>query len=141
MPLSQTPFISSDVALDEGADSIQVSAESVASVDPSQSAIVRSAISNSDFFVRDGLTERAVEELERVLRFYPDQPDIHLRILEICREKLPARAALAAGALARIHSAHGDHDAARKYEEEEQQLSRVATLSEINPLRSEEHTS
>ena len=134
MPLSQTPFISSDVALDEGADSIQVSAESVASVDPSQSAIVRSAISNSDFFVRDGLTERAVEELERVLRFYPDQPDIHLRILEICREKLPARAALAAGALARIHSAHGDHDAARKYEEEEQQLSRVATLSEINPL-------
>ena len=125
VPLSQTPFINSDVGL----ESDPGQAQSDSSTDAEEAAIVKGAITNSDFFARDGLTGRAVEELEKVLRVYPDQRDIHKRILEICREPLPKRAAEAAEVLCRIYSDQGESSEAERYDQEAQQLARGAGAS------------
>jgi tetratricopeptide (TPR) repeat protein len=122
LPLSQTPLISADVGLEPGADSVLGVAGAGSVVDPEQAAIVQGAISNSDFFARDGLTERAVEELEKVLRVYPDQGEILRRILDLCREKLPGRAAKAAEDLARFCEEQGNDSEAGQYREEALQL-------------------
>jgi tetratricopeptide (TPR) repeat protein len=134
VPLSQTPLISADVGLEPGADSMQDGARAGLQVDPEQAAIVQGAISNSDFFALDGLTERAVEELEKVLRVYPDQGEIHRRILEICREKLPGRAARAAEDLARICGEQGNDSEAEQYQEEALQLGRLVAGRHTNSL-------
>ena len=47
-----------------------------------EAAMVREALENSDLFSRYGLAEKATAELEKVLATYPDQVDIHRRILE-----------------------------------------------------------
>ncbi|HET7215523.1 MAG TPA: tetratricopeptide repeat protein, partial [Terriglobia bacterium] len=117
VPLSEIPLISSDFGL----ESIPGAAEDGGAAPPAdaeQAAIVKEAMTNSDFFVRDGLTERAVEELEKVLRVYPEQSEIQKRILEVCREKLPGRAAQAAEELARLYTGRGDGSEARRYHEE-----------------------
>jgi tetratricopeptide (TPR) repeat protein len=126
LPLGQTPFMDAEVGLEVGPEFPGEGTTAGNSVDPGQAAIVRGAITNSDFFVRDGLTERAVEELEKVLQVYPDQIDINRRILEICREKLPGRAAQAAEVLAQACSAQGDSGAAKRYHEEALELAQTA---------------
>lgn len=81
-----------------------------------EAALVKEALENSDLFSQYGLAEKAVAELEKVLEPYPDQIDIHRRILEVCLKNLPERGAQAAKELARIHAARGDADLAAKYE-------------------------
>ena len=126
VPLSQTPFIGADISLESGPDSVQGGATAGSLSDPEQAAIVKGAITNSDFFARDGLRERAVEELEKVLRVYPDQREIHQRILEICRGKLPGRAVQAAEVLTRICAEQGESGEAKKYHEEALDLAQSA---------------
>ena len=115
VPLSEIPLIISDVGLESIPGAEQSGAVADLSADPEQAAIVKGAMTNSDFFARDGLTERAVEELEKVLRVYPEQSEIHKRILGVCREKLPGRAVQAAEVLARIYSGWGDGSEAKRY--------------------------
>jgi tetratricopeptide (TPR) repeat protein len=84
--------------------------------DAEQQAMVKEALENSDLFSRYNLVEKAVAELDKVLEIYPDQVQVHRRILEICQKGLPNRAAVAAGALARIFKERGDLAAAKRYE-------------------------
>ncbi len=79
-----------------------------AGVDANQEAMVKEALENSDLFARYNLPEKAIAELEKVLQIYPDQLDIHRRILEISRKGFPERGAVAAAQLARIFAEHGD---------------------------------
>ena len=85
-------------------------------VDAEQEAMVREAIENSDLFARYRLVEKAVAELDKVLAVYPDQVEVLKRILEISHKGMPARAASAASALARIYTAQGDLATAGKYQ-------------------------
>jgi tetratricopeptide (TPR) repeat protein len=91
-------------------------AEKPVAEDAEQEAMVKEALENSDLFARYNLVEKAVAELDRVLEVYPDQIQVHRRILEICQKGLPNRAAVAAGALARIFKERGDLAAAKRYE-------------------------
>lgn len=93
-----------------------ISTAPAAGVEAEQAAMVKEALENSDLFSRYGLVEKAVAELEKVLAVYPEQVDIHKRILEVCQRNQPARAAQAAEALARIHAQQGDSASAKKYE-------------------------
>ena len=86
-----------------------------AGVDVNQEAMVKEALENSDLFTRYNLPEKAIAELEKVLQAYPDQIEIHRRILEISRKGFPERGAVAAAQLARIFTEHGDHETASKY--------------------------
>jgi tetratricopeptide (TPR) repeat protein len=86
-------------------------------VDENEAAAVKEALENSDLFARYGLVDKAVGELERVLETYPDQVDIHERILEISQRTNTARAGVAAAALVRIFTGRGDLGSARRYEE------------------------
>jgi tetratricopeptide (TPR) repeat protein len=85
-------------------------------VDADQQAMVKEALENSDLFTRYNLTEKAIHELEKVLQIYPNQIEVHQRILEISRKGLPERAAEAAAQLARIFTENGDHETASKYQ-------------------------
>ncbi|MGD0227542.1 MAG: tetratricopeptide repeat protein [Terriglobia bacterium] len=84
--------------------------------DADQEAMVKEALENSDLFARYNLTEKAISELEKVLQVYPDQIDVHRRILEICRKGYPERGALAAAQLARIFTELGEVEMASKYQ-------------------------
>ncbi len=84
-------------------------------VDAEQAAMVTEALENSDLFTQYHLPEKAVGELEKVLAVYPDQIEIHKRILEICRKNLPKRATQAAQALARIYTERGETARAERY--------------------------
>ena len=84
--------------------------------DAEQAAMVKEALENSDLFTRYRLPEKALAELDKVLALYPDQVDIHRRILEISRKDLPERAAQAASALARISAQRGDEAGAKRYQ-------------------------
>jgi len=87
-----------------------------ASVDARQESMVKEALENSDLFTRYNLTEKAIAELEKVVQVYPDQVDVHRRILEISYKGFPARGAVAASQLARIFAEHGDAETASKYQ-------------------------
>ena len=69
---------------------------------------MKEALENSDLFARYNLTEKAIAELEKVLQVYPDQIEVHRRILEISRKGFPERGAVAAAQLARIFTELGD---------------------------------
>ena len=85
-------------------------------IDAKQAAMVKEALENSDLFTRYNLPEKAIAELEKVLQIYPDQIDIHRRILEISRKGFPERGAVAAAHLARIFTERGDQDTASNYQ-------------------------
>ena len=85
-------------------------------VDADQELMVKEALENSDLFARYNLTEKAIAELEKVLQIYPDQVEVHRRILELSRKGFPQRGATAAAQLARIFRSHGDEDLAAKYD-------------------------
>jgi len=86
-------------------------------VDAEQATAVKEALENSDLFLRYGLVDKAIAELEKALETYPDQVDIHRRILEICHRSLPERAKSAAETLARIHKQRSDTGESAKYAE------------------------
>jgi tetratricopeptide (TPR) repeat protein len=138
VPLSQTPLMSADVGLESGPVSAQFEGTGGLSSDAEQAAIVKGAITNSDFFARDGLSERAMEELEKVLQVYPDQTEIHKRILAVSRERLPRRAGQAAEELARILEGHGEEGEAKRYRDEALELAQAAAGG--GPLPSLEET-
>src|SRR5947209_7240514 len=70
-----------------------------APLEDAEQAAVKEALENSDLFSRYGLVDRAVAELAKALEVYPDQVEIHERILEICQRNQATRAAQAAEAL------------------------------------------
>jgi pilus assembly protein FimV len=100
----------------QGAEAEALVAPPAGAPSAEEAAMVREALENSDLFSRYGLAEKATVELEKVLAVYPDQVDIHRRILEVCQKNLPDRAKQAAEALARIHAARGETELAEKYQ-------------------------
>jgi tetratricopeptide (TPR) repeat protein len=76
---------------------------------------VHEALRNSDLYARYHLMNKAVAELERVLEIYPDEVEIHRRLVEICGENLPERAEQAAQALVRIYTQQGDVAGAQRF--------------------------
>jgi len=83
---------------------------------PEEAAMVKEALENSDLFNRYNLADKAVGELEKVLAIYPEQVEIHRRILEVSHKGLPERAQQAAEALARIYAKWGDMVSAKRFE-------------------------
>jgi tetratricopeptide (TPR) repeat protein len=77
--------------------------------------MVREALDNSELFARYHLLSRAVAELERVLEVYPDEIEIHKRLVGMCWKDLPERAERAAQALALIYAQQGDAEGARRF--------------------------
>jgi tetratricopeptide (TPR) repeat protein len=106
-------FEEAEVALEPQEGEAAVAAPGAPSAE--EAAMVREALENSDLFSRYGLAEKATVELEKVLVVYPDQVDIHRRILEVCQKNLPDRAKQAAEALAKIHATRGETELAEKY--------------------------
>jgi tetratricopeptide (TPR) repeat protein len=100
----------------EGEGAAPSAAAPVAAPGAEEAAMVREALENSDLFSRYGLAEKATAELEKVLAVFPDQVDIHRRILEVCQKNLPDRAKQAAETLAKIHAARGEKELAEKYQ-------------------------
>jgi tetratricopeptide (TPR) repeat protein len=98
--------------------------------DLAQAEMVKEALENSDLFSRYGLVDKAIGELEKVLAVYPEQTDVHRRILEVCHRGQPARASQAAEALARIHTKQGDLASAKKYQDLAAQLASGAPAEE-----------
>jgi tetratricopeptide (TPR) repeat protein len=129
LPPTPTVVSGTEMALQPEAETRPAGADAALS-DADQANMVQEILENSDLFSRYGLVEKAVAELEKVLAVYPDQMDIHQRILEICGRSLPARARQAAGALARIYTAQGDLENAQKYE----QMARAAGTSAAEEL-------
>jgi tetratricopeptide (TPR) repeat protein len=78
-------------------------------------ALVREALENSELFARYHLVRRAVAELERVLEIYPDETEIHKRLVGMCWRDMPERAEQAAQALARIYAQQGDAEGAKRF--------------------------
>jgi tetratricopeptide (TPR) repeat protein len=80
-----------------------------------RAGMVREALENSELFARYHLLSRAVAELERVLEVYPDEVEIHKRLVGMCWKDLPERAEKAAEALAGIYAQQGDAEGARRF--------------------------
>jgi len=77
--------------------------------------MVREALDNSELFARYHLLSRAVAELERVLEVYPDEIEIHKRLVGMCWKDMPERAERAAQALALIYAQQGDAEGAWRF--------------------------
>ncbi len=78
-------------------------------------AIVKEALENSELLARYHLVSKAVAELERILEIYPDETEIHRRLVGMCWKDMPERAEQAAQALARIYAQRGDAEGARRF--------------------------
>jgi tetratricopeptide (TPR) repeat protein len=102
-----------------------------AAAEAEQTAIVKEALENSDLFSRYGLVDKAVSELEKVLVTFPEQVEIHRRILEVSQRTQPARAGQAAEALANIFKKKGDSASAKKYEQLVAQLTSGLPAEEL----------
>ena len=109
-------FSAHEMALEGGAETDEETLPEPEVIDLSQELMVNEALENSDLFARYNLPEKAIAELEKVLQVYPDQIEVHQRILEISRKGLPGRGAVAATQLARIFAEHGDAEMAGKYQ-------------------------
>ena len=77
--------------------------------------LVREALENSELFARYHLVSKAVAELERVLEVYPEETEIHKRLVSMCWKDMPERAEQAAQALARIYAQQGDAEGAKRF--------------------------
>jgi tetratricopeptide (TPR) repeat protein len=78
-------------------------------------AMVKEALENSELFARYDLVRKAIAELDRVLEIYPDETEIHRRLLGMCWKDMPERAEQAAQALAGIYAQRGDAEAAKRF--------------------------
>src|SRR5579859_648730 len=81
-----------------------------------QAALLKEAMDNCDLFTRYGLMDKAFAELDKALAVYPEQIELHQRMLEISSKANPERTVQAAKSLARIYAERGDEANARKYE-------------------------
>ncbi len=112
VPANATALADREMALEpEAAET----ASGASGIDPAEAAAVKDAIDNSDLFARYNLTEKAVAELEKVLADYPNQVQIHQRILEVSQKTMRDRGAQAADALVRIYTESGDQLRAERY--------------------------
>ena len=80
-----------------------------------RAALVREALENSELYARYHLVRKAVAELDRVLEIYPDETEIHKRLVGMCWKDLPERAEQAAQALAKIYAQQGDAEGAKRF--------------------------
>ncbi len=76
---------------------------------------VREALENSELLARYNLVGKAVDELDKVLEIYPDEIEIHRRLLGMCWKDLPERAEQAAQSLAEIYRQKGDAESAKRF--------------------------
>jgi tetratricopeptide (TPR) repeat protein len=83
--------------------------------DAEREAMVKRALDSSELLARYHLETKAVAELDRVLEVYPDEPEIHRRLVGMCWKVMPERAAQAAQALVRIYTQQGDTEGAKRY--------------------------
>jgi tetratricopeptide (TPR) repeat protein len=83
--------------------------------DAEREAMVKRALDNSELLARYHLVAKAVAELDRVLEIYPDEPEIHRRLVGMCWKVMSERAAQAAQALVRIYTQQGDTEGAKRY--------------------------
>ncbi|PYV16247.1 MAG: hypothetical protein DMG21_12445 [Acidobacteria bacterium] len=104
------------LSADIEAEPVGTSQPAAPAISEEEAAMVKEALENSDLFSRYSLTEKAVAELEKVLAAFPEQIEIHSRIIEISRKNLPLRAQQAAEALAKIYARRGDMWSAKRYE-------------------------
>jgi len=103
----------SATALPRGAGVAAPAASPLRLVD--REAIVKEALENSELLVRYHLVSKAVAELEKVLEVFPDETEIHRRLVGMCWKDLPERAEQAAQALARIYGQQGDAEGAKRF--------------------------
>jgi tetratricopeptide (TPR) repeat protein len=83
--------------------------------DTEREAMVKQALDNSELFARYNLLRKAVAELDKVLETYPDEPEIHRRLVGMCWKDMPERAEQAAQALVRIYTQQGDTEGAKRF--------------------------
>jgi tetratricopeptide (TPR) repeat protein len=86
-----------------------------ASGDAEREAMVKQALDNSEHLARYNLVRKAVAELDRVLEIYPDEPEIHRRLVGVCWNVMSERAEQAARALVRIYTQQGDTEGAKRF--------------------------
>jgi len=88
-----------------------------AAVDAERAAAVKTALENSELFVRYNLVRKAVAELDKVLEIYPDEAEIHRRLVGMCWKVMPERAEQAAQALVKVYTKQGNSEGAKKFEQ------------------------
>jgi tetratricopeptide (TPR) repeat protein len=86
-----------------------------ASTDDERAVVVKQALENAELFARYHLVRKAVAELDRVLEIYPDESEVHRRLIGICWKVMSERAEQAAQALVRIYTKQGDTEGAKKF--------------------------
>jgi tetratricopeptide (TPR) repeat protein len=92
-------------------------------------AMVKEALEKSELFARYHLVSRAVAELDAALELFPDETDIHKRLVGMCWRELPERAEQAARALASIYAQQGNAEEARRYAQMAGEREAAATLA------------
>jgi tetratricopeptide (TPR) repeat protein len=92
-------------------------------------AMVKEALEKSDLLARYHLVSRAVAELDTVLELFPDETDIHKRLVGMCWRDLPERAEQAARALASIYAQQGNAEEARRFAQMAGEREAAATLA------------
>jgi tetratricopeptide (TPR) repeat protein len=105
------PSSASDVSREEG---LAVKTAPT-SADGEREAVVKQALDNAELFARYHLVRKAVAELDRVLGIYPDEAEIHRRLIGMCWKVMPERAEQASQALVRIYTKQGDAERAKKF--------------------------
>jgi tetratricopeptide (TPR) repeat protein len=105
------PSSATDLTREEGSAAPSASA----SVDAEREATVKQALDNSELFARYHLMRKAVAELDRVLEIYPDEVEIHRRLVGMCWKVMSERAEQAAQALVRIYTQQGDVEGAKRF--------------------------
>jgi tetratricopeptide (TPR) repeat protein len=80
-----------------------------------RAAAVKQALDNAELFARYHLLKKAVAELDKALEIYPDEPEIHRRLVGMCWKVMSERAEQAAQALVRIYTQQGDAEGAKKF--------------------------
>jgi len=77
--------------------------------------IVKEALENSELLAHYHLVRKAVAELDKVLEIYPDEIEIHRRLVGMCWRDMPERAEQATQALERIYRERGDIETAKRF--------------------------
>jgi tetratricopeptide (TPR) repeat protein len=77
--------------------------------------MVKEALENSELLAHYHLVKKAAAELDRVLEIYPDETEIHKRLVGLCWRDMPERAEQAVQALERIFTQRGDAEAAEQF--------------------------
>jgi tetratricopeptide (TPR) repeat protein len=80
-----------------------------------QEAMVKEALEKSELLAAYDLLRKGVAELDRVLEIYPDEVEIHKRLVGMCWKNMPERAEQAAQALVRIYIEQGDAESAKRF--------------------------